>query len=102
MSDDLPLLLVHGEPNQFNWGDLFRQDRGSGRFLDDEDMTALGRAFWVSSWIGFDEESTARWKLRVIRTGWAMLTGMVAMWLLVVIWWRTEPAGSQRLSRRSA
>ena len=73
MRDDLPLLLVHGvghhepgaiqtivstalrkagveriTPNQFNWDGLFRQDRGSGRFLDDEDMTALGRAFWVS------------------------------------------------------
>ena len=120
MRDDIPLLLVHGvghhkpgaiqtivsdalgkagveriTPTQFNWDGLFRQDRGSDRFLDDEDMTALGRAFWVGSWIGVEDESTARWKLRAIRAGWAILTGVVALWLLVVIWWLVADGASR-------
>jgi hypothetical protein len=110
--DDLPLLLVHGvghhtsgalrtivsnalaqagveriTPTEFNWDGLFRQARRSNRFLDYADLTALGHAFWAASWIGVEDDPTARWKLRAIRAGWSILTAVVALWLLVVLWW---------------
>jgi hypothetical protein len=120
MPEYIPLLLVHGvghhkpgaiqtivsnalgearveriTPTQFTWDGLFRQGRRWGQFLDYEDMTALGRAFWVVSWIGLEDDSTARWKLRAIHAGWAILTAVVALWFLVVIWWLVADGASR-------
>ena len=110
--DDLPLLLVHGvghhkpgaiqalvsdalgtaglqriAPTEFNWDGLFRQKRRSNRGFDFADMTTLGHAFWAASWIGLEEDPAAPWKFRAIRAGWSILTAIVALWLLVLIWW---------------
>jgi hypothetical protein len=120
MAEYIPLLLVHGvghhkpgaiqtivsgalreagveriTPTQFNWNGLFRQGRGSDRFLDYEDMTTLGRAFWVVSWIGLEDDSTARWNLRAIRAGWAILSAVGVLWFLVVIWWLVADGASR-------
>ena len=110
--NDLPLLLVHGvghhtpgtiasivsralgtagvqgvAPAEFNWDGLFRRARRSNRFLDYADMTALGHAFWTASWIGVEDGTAAPWRLRAIRAGWSIVTALVALWMLIAIWW---------------
>jgi hypothetical protein len=73
--------------SEIEWDGLYRPERPVTRLLDVADLTALGHAFWTSSWLGIERPGPLTWRRRVVRgTSW-LLSASVAIGILAALWW---------------